>query len=199
MSSQKLGIFNSLSKPFVKLVEKYYPDAFIFVIVLSVLTFVLALVNTDSTAVQTLEAWGNGLPKLFTFTAQITIIMITAHALAHTSPIENILSKIGSYPNSSIQAYALVTFISGIASLFAWSFGLIVGGIISKFVAIGCTKKRIRIHYPLLVASAYSGYVIWHMGYSPLQPYSFLQRDTFRGKLVFFQSQKQSLLLLIFY
>ena len=39
MSSQKLGIFNNLSKPFVKLVERYYPDAFIFVIVLSVLTF----------------------------------------------------------------------------------------------------------------------------------------------------------------
>ena len=166
MSSQKLGIFNSLSKPFAKLVERYYPDAFIFVIVLSVLTFILALVSTDSTTVQTLEAWGNGLPKLFTFTAQISIIMITAHALAHTNPIEIILSKIGSYPNSSIQAYALVTFISGIASLFAWSFGLIVGGIISKFVAIGCTKKRIRVHYPLLVACAYSGYVIWHMGYS---------------------------------
>ncbi len=166
MSSAKLGIFNSLSKPFVKLVERYYPDAFIFVIVLSVLTFVLALVNTDATAVQTLEAWGNGLPKLFTFTAQITIIMITAHALAHTSPVESILSKIGSYPNTGIQAYALVTFISGIASLFAWSFGLIVGGIISKFVAIGCSKKRIKIHYPLLVACAYSGYVIWHMGYS---------------------------------
>ena len=166
MSSQKLGIFNSLSKPFVKLVERYYPDAFIFVIVLSVLTFVLALVNTDSTAIEVLEAWGNGLPKLFTFTAQITIIMITAQALAHTKPVENILSKIGSYPNSQIQAYALVTFVSGLASLFAWSFGLIVGGIISKFVAIGCTKKRIRIHYPLLVAYAYSGYVIWHIGYS---------------------------------
>ena len=92
--------------------------------------------------------------------------MITAHALAHTNPVEKILSKIGSYPNSQIQAYALVTFISGIASLLAWSFGLIVGGIISKFVAIGCSKKKISIHYPLLVASAYSGYVIWHMGYS---------------------------------
>ena len=92
--------------------------------------------------------------------------MITAHALAHTKPVEKVLSKIGSYPRSSIEAYALVTFISGVASLFAWSFGLIVGGIISKFVVIGCTKKRIRIHYPLLVACAYSGYVIWHMGYS---------------------------------
>jgi len=166
MSSEKLGIFNKLSKPFVKLVENYYPDAFIFVIVLSVLTFFLAIVNTDATAIETLEAWGNGLPKLFTFTAQITIIMITAHALAHTDPVERFLSNIGSYPNSPVQAYALVTFISGIASLFAWSFGLIVGGIISKFVAIGCGKKRIRIHYPLLVACAYSGYVIWHMGYS---------------------------------
>ena len=131
MSSKKLGIFNSLSKPFVKLVERFYPDAFIFVIVLSVLTFVLALVSTDATAIETLEAWGNGLPKLFTFTAQITIIMIAAHALAHTDPVENILSKIGSYPNSTVQAYALVTFISGVASLFAWSFGLIVGGIVS--------------------------------------------------------------------
>ena len=166
MSTQKLGVFNSLSKPFVRLVERYYPDAFIFVIVLSVLTYFLAIINTDATPLQTFEAWGNGLPKLFTFTAQITIIMITAHALAHTKPVEKVLSKIGSYPRSSIEAYALVTFISGVASLFAWSFGLIVGGIISKFVAIGCTKKRIRIHYPLLVACAYSGYVIWHMGYS---------------------------------
>jgi len=166
MSSEKLRFFNSLSKPFVKIVEKYYPDAFIFVVVLSVLTFILALVNTDSTPIAIFEAWGNGLPKLFTFTAQITIIMITAHALAHTNPVEKILSKIGSYPNSQIQAYALVTFVSGVASLFAWSFGLIVGGIISKFVAIGCSKKKIHIHYPLLVASAYSGYVIWHMGYS---------------------------------
>ena len=67
---------------------------------------------------------------------------------------------------SANQAYALVAFVSGVASLFAWSFGLIVGGLIAKFVAIGCQKKSIKVHYPLIVASAYSGYVIWHMGYS---------------------------------
>ena len=92
--------------------------------------------------------------------------MITAHALAHTNPIEKLLVKLGDIPKKPVQAYALVTFISGLASLFAWSFGLIVGGISAKFIAIGCEKKKIKIHYPLLVASAYSGYVIWHMGYS---------------------------------
>ena len=166
MAYQRVRTFDRLAKPFVRLVDKYYPDAFLFVIILSVLTFVLAITLTDSSSVETLKAWGGGLPKLFTFTAQITIVMITAHALAHTGPIEKLLIKLGDIPNKPFQAYALVTFISGLASLFAWSFGLIVGGISAKFVAMGCEKKKLKIHYPLLVASAYSGYVIWHMGYS---------------------------------
>ena len=166
MTYQRVRTFDKLAKPFVRLVDKYYPDAFLFVIILSILTFVLAITMTGSTSSETLKAWGGGLPKLFTFTAQITIVMITAHALAHTSPIEKLLVKLGDIPNKPVQAYALVTFISGLASLFAWSFGLIVGGISAKFIAIGCEKKKIKIHYPLLVASAYSGYVIWHMGYS---------------------------------
>ena len=166
MTYQRVRTFDKLAKPFVRLVDKYYPDAFLFVIILSILTFVLAITLTGSTSSETLKAWGGGLPKLFTFTAQITIVMITAHALAHTSPIEKLLVKLGDIPKKPVQAYALVTFISGLASLFAWSFGLIVGGISAKFIAIGCEKKKIKIHYPLLVASAYSGYVIWHMGYS---------------------------------
>ena len=166
MTYQRVRTFDKLAKPFVRLVDKYYPDAFLFVRILSILTFVLAITLTGSTSSETLKAWGGGLPKLFTFTAQITIVMITAHALAHTSPIEKLLVKLGDIPNKPVQAYALVTFISGLASLFAWSFGLIVGGISAKFIAIGCEKKKIKIHYPLLVASAYSGYVIWHMGYS---------------------------------
>ena len=199
MSSKKLGIFNYLSKPFVKLVEKYYPDAFIFVIVLSLLTFLLAINLTNASPVQTLEAWGNGLPKLFTFTAQITIIMVTAHALAHTQPIERVLSKVGTLPNSSIQAYALVTFISGIASLFAWSFGLIVGGIVSKFVAIGCSKKN---KHTLSSSSSLCLFRLCYLAYGLFIIsciICFFRGTLWRKKLVFFQLQKQSLLLLIFY
>lgn len=166
MSWQRIKSLDSLARPFVKFVDKCYPDAFLFVIILTFITFLLSLGFTESNSLEIVNAWGNGLPKLFTFTAQICIIMITAHALAHTDPIEKLLNKAGSLPTSANQAYALVAFVSGIASLFAWSFGLIVGGLIAKFVAIGCQKKSIKVHYPLIVASAYSGYVIWHMGYS---------------------------------
>ena len=166
MSWQRIKSLDSLAQPFVKFVDKCYPDAFLFVIILTFITFLLSLSFTDSSSIEIINAWGNGLPKLFTFTAQICIIMITAHALAHTDPIERLLNKVGSLPTSANEAYALVAFVSGVASLFAWSFGLIVGGLIAKFVAIGCQKKSIKVHYPLIVASAYSGYVIWHMGYS---------------------------------
>ena len=166
MSWQRIRSLDSLAQPFVKFVDKCYPDAFLFVIILTFITFLLSLGFTDSNSLEIINSWGNGLPKLFTFTAQICVIMITAHALAHTDPIERFLNKVGSLPNSQVHAYAIVAFVSGIASLFAWSFGLIVGGLIAKFVAIGCKKKSIKVHYPLIVASAYSGYVIWHMGYS---------------------------------
>ena len=90
-----MKIFQALARPFVVFVERYYPDAFIFVIILSVITFFSSIFLTDSSATSTLLAWGDGLPMLFKFTAQITIIMVGAHALAHTEPIQKLLTKIG--------------------------------------------------------------------------------------------------------
>ena len=161
-----MKIFQIISRPFISFVERYYPDAFIFVIVLSVITFLAAISLTDATVTSTIVAWGDGLPMLFKFTAQITIIMVGAHALAHTSLVQSLLKNIGSLPKTTNQAYALVAFSAGIASLGAWSFGLIIGAIVARSVAIECSKKPFKVHYPLLVASAYSGFVIWHMGYS---------------------------------
>jgi short-chain fatty acids transporter len=161
-----MRLFQVLSRPFVIFVERYYPDAFIFVITLSIITFISALFLTDATITSTVLAWGDGLPMLFKFTAQITIIMVGAHALAHTEPVQKFLIRIGQLPKSAHQAYSLVAFTAGVASLCAWSFGLIIGAIVARSVASECSKKPFKIHYPLLVASAYSGYVIWHMGYS---------------------------------
>ena len=88
MSFQRLRTFDYVAKPFVRIVEKCYPDAFIFVIILSVLTYVLAIWIAGASHTEAILAWGDGLPKLFNFTAQITLIMIGAHALAHTLSVQ---------------------------------------------------------------------------------------------------------------
>jgi short-chain fatty acids transporter len=158
--------FQLLARPFVIFVERYYPDPFVFVVLLSALTFVLSLFLTESSAVGALAAWGDGLPGLLAFTTQICITLLTAHALAHTDQVQKLLRGIGNLPDNATCAYALVVLSAGVGSLIAWSLGLIVGATVAREVAKQCARRQIRVHYPLLVASAYAGFVIWHMGYS---------------------------------
>ena len=161
-----MHFFQLLARPFVTFVERYYPDPFVFVVLLSALTFLLSLLLADASPALALSAWGDGLPSLLAFTAQICITLLTAHALAHTDRVQALLKRIGNIPNSAAGAYALVTLSAGIGSLIAWSLGLIVGATVAREVARQGAARGIRIHYPLLVASAYAGFVIWHMGYS---------------------------------
>ncbi len=161
-----MRFFQLLARPFVTFVERYYPDPFVFVVLLSVLTFLLSLVLADATPAAALSAWGDGLPSLLAFTAQICITLLTAHALVHTDRVQTLLKRIGNIPNNATRAYALVAFSAGVGSLIAWSLGLIVGATVAREVARQGARRGIHIHYPLLVASAYAGFVIWHMGYS---------------------------------
>lgn len=161
-----MKIFQKLSNPFVVFVERYYPDAFVFVILLTLITFGLAVSFTDSTPIDAVQAWGNGLTALLSFMTQICIILFTAHALAHTDLMQNLLSKVAKIPKTPTQAYVLVALVAALSNLIAWSLGLIVGAIIARQVAIEADRKGLKIHYPLLVATAYAGFVVWHMGYS---------------------------------
>jgi len=155
-----------LAKPFVVLVEKFYPDPFVFAILLSFVVFGAALGLTDAGPAQIVDAWGNGLASLMAFIGQLSFTLVGSHALAHTDAVRNLLTKIGKLPKTARSAYLLVTVVTALASLLAWAFGLVVGALIARQVAIQAKAKGLRLHYALLVAAAYSGFVVWHMGYS---------------------------------
>jgi short-chain fatty acids transporter len=155
-----------LARPFVIFVERFYPDAFVFAILLTGLTFVLATGLTETGANEALTIWGLGLAGLLPFITQIALTLLCAHALAHTDLARGALRHISSWPRSERQAYALVAVVSGLGSLVAWSLGLVIGALIALGVARAGRERGLRLHFPLLVASAYGGFVVWHMGYS---------------------------------
>ena len=161
---------NKLARPFVVFVERFYPDPFVFAIGLTIIVFFAALGLTDAGPGDAVVAWGDGLAGLMTFIGQLALTIVTAHALAHTDLVRNGLAKLGRLPKSPAMAYGMVAFIAGVASLFAWAFGLVVGALIARQVAIEARQRGLKLHYPLLVASAYAGFVIWHMGYSGSAP-----------------------------
>ena len=59
---------------------------------------------------------------------------------------------------------------AGLASLISWAFCLVAGALVAREVAIQVRQRGITLDYPLLVASAYAGLVVWHMGYSGSAP-----------------------------
>ena len=73
-----------IARPFVSFSERYYPDPFVFAIGLTGVTFIMAVVLTPTTAAEALSLWGNGLTNFLGFAMQICIVLVGAHALAHT-------------------------------------------------------------------------------------------------------------------
>ncbi len=152
-------MLNRVAKPFTKLVERYLPDPFIFVILLTLLSFILASLFTPSTPTQVLSAWGGGFWNLLQFAMQMLLVLLTGYMLANTPVIHSALKKLASLANSPAKAIILVTLVSLLASWINWGFGLVIGALFAKAIA-----KQTRVDYRLLVASAYSGFIVWHGG-----------------------------------
>ncbi len=150
--------------------QKYMPDPMIFAILLTILTYVLGLIFTDSGPFKMILNWYKGFWTLLTFGMQMCIILVTGYALATTSIIQKFLKKLAGIPKSTAGAAALVSFIACVAGLINWGLGLIVGAIFALEVARQGYFNNRKFHYPLIVAAGYSGLAVWHMGLSGSAP-----------------------------
>ncbi|GAA1183160.1 short-chain fatty acid transporter [Ornithinimicrobium humiphilum] len=157
-------------RPVNSLVERFIPSAFVFAVVLTFVVALAALVLTESGPVEVLEGWGQGLSGLLAFMTQMALILLLGHTLANTGPVRRLLARLGGVPKTVLQAYLFVFVIASLASLITWGLGLVVGVLLAKEVAAQGRERGLRLHFPMLVAAGYSGYVIWHMGYSASGP-----------------------------
>ena len=148
-----------ISKPAVKLVERYLPDPYIFVLLLTIIASVAAIAVERQTPLAVLRFWGDGFWGLLTFSMQMLLVLVTGFMLASSPPVKRILQKIAGTAKTPGGAIILVTLVSLAASWINWGFGLVVGALFAKELA-----RLIRVDYRLLVASAYSGFVVWHGG-----------------------------------
>lgn len=153
---------SKLTDASVKLVQRYLPEPFIFAIVLTVVAALLAMPICRQTPVEVIENWGGGVWNLLAFSMQMALVLVSGSALASAPVIRRGISSLASLPKTPAGAIALVTSISAVACWLNWGFGLIVGVVFAKEIA----RKLAGVDYRLLIASAYSGFVVWHAGIS---------------------------------
>ncbi|WP_050526433.1 short-chain fatty acid transporter [Pseudorhodobacter aquimaris] len=160
-------MLNFLSRPMVRLVDRYLPDPFVFVLVLTLIAGLAAVFTQGTGPVEVVTMWGDGFWTLLTFSMQMLLVLVTGYMMASTPLVRRGLSALAGMASSPGSAILLVSFVSLAASWINWGFGLVVGALFARELA-----RTIRVDYRLLVASAYSGFIIWHGGLAGSVPLS---------------------------
>ncbi|MBP7677226.1 MAG: short-chain fatty acid transporter [Thermoanaerobaculia bacterium] len=164
------------------LVERFLPSALVFAVLLTAVVAVLALLLTAAGPAEVLRGWGDGLSGLLAFMTQMALILMLGHVLANTRPVRVLLARLGSLPRTPRQAYVSVFLVAAAASLVTWGLGLVVGALLAREVAAQARARGLRLHFPMLVAAAFSGFVVWHMGFSGSGPLTAATEGSFIAK-----------------
>lgn len=169
-------------RPVNNLVERFIPSALVFAIALTFIVALLALVVTRSSPLLIVQSWGDGLAGLLAFITQMALVLMLGFILANTRPVRRLLRFLGRVPQTALAGYVFVFLVAAVASLITWGLGLVVGGLLAREVAAQGRERGIRFHFPMLVASGFAGFVVWHMGYSGSGPLTAATPDSFIAK-----------------
>ncbi len=189
-------MFKKFTNGCVRVMNRWLPDPFLFAIILTIVVFIAAMIGTGMGPIRMIWAWGGeggeklGLWNLLKFSMQMALVLVLGSALASAKICKKILGAIAGLAKNKMSAIVVTTAVSTICCWLNWGFGLIVGALLAKEIA-----KRVRdVDYPLLIASAYSGFVIWHAGLSGSIPLA-LGGDGYKvGETVFQATTAETIL-----
>ena len=152
----------AISGFFVRVFEFAIPDPYVFAVLLTLLTALLALIFAPHRApIDVASSWYKGIFDIFEFALQMILILVTGYALASSAPVRRGLLWLAGRPTTTRAAVSLTFLVSAVACWLNWGFGLVVAGLLSRAIA-----QRMRIDFGWLVAAAYCGFLIWASGLS---------------------------------
>lgn len=189
---------NSYSTQFEKVFRRLFPSPFTIAILLTLLTFILAIIfqkpqnqPTLSYIYELATFWENGIWNKggMVFAFQMMLMLVLGYILALSKPIDFLINKLVLHCNTTAKAAFFITFFTIIVSLFNWGFGLIFGAIFVKKVIDYTSKNKLKIHTGILGAAGYSGLMVWHGGLSGSAPIKAAEK----GNILSMVSDKSSI------
>ncbi|MHA6344145.1 short-chain fatty acid transporter [Roseivivax sp. CAU 1761] len=165
-------MLNVLSRPLVRIMDRYLPDPFVFVLVLTLIAALAAMLVEGTGPLAVVGMWGDGFWSLLQFSMQMLLVLVTGYMMASTPLVRRGLAALADTAKSAGGAILLVSVVSLLASWINWGFGLVVGALFAKELA-----RKVEVDYRLLVASAYSGFIVWHGGLAGSIPLSIATED----------------------
>jgi len=152
-------------------VERWFPDPFLFAIILLFVVFIMAWAIQGSNPYECMQYMYKGFWAFLAFAMQMCLILLLGYAIAVHPGAVRVIKRLCGLPRNGKQAAALVALISCLFAWVNWGLGLIVGALMAREMARNAHERGMAVHYPVLCAAGYTGLgLIWHWGLSASAP-----------------------------
>jgi short-chain fatty acids transporter len=142
--------------------ERWFPDAFVFAILITLIVFVAGLA-LGCPAPDLANEFGEGFWGLVPFTMQMVMMILGGYVVASSPPACRLIARLATFPSSPRGAVALVALVATSSSLISYGFSLIFAGFLAREIA----QRPLAVDYRALGAAAYLGLgSVWALGLS---------------------------------
>ena len=161
----------------------FIPDAMTMAILLMVVLGCAAML-IGNTALETFDAYYDGLWMLLPFTMQMTLILVLGSTLASTRFFRRLILTLSNLPRSPGQTIALSMATTGCLAYCFWGLSLALGPLVAVSYARQAERNGFAVDFPFLLSANAAAGAIWQFGFSasaPLMmntPGHFLEEET---------------------
>lgn len=182
-------MISALGKRLSRWSERYVPDPFVLVLILTIITawvaYFYGATYQEVPATEALSLMGTHWfsefydVNLMRFALQMVIVLVTGHALAMAGVVRRGIRALARLVVTPGAAVVVVAVVACLASLVQWGLGAIAGAFMAREMGRAFAAEGRPVHYPLLGAAGYGGFLIWHGGLSGTAPLTVAQSDHF--------------------
>ena len=141
--SQRLVVFS----------ERWFPDAYVFVLI-AVIAIAVGTIVHGGSPLAVSRAFGDGFWNLIPFTMQMALVAIGGYVVAMSPPIAAALRRLAAVPSTGRGAVVFVGVLSILLSLVNWGLSLIFSGLLVREIA---RRTDIKLDYRAAGAAGYLG------------------------------------------
>jgi len=123
---QSLTPIQKLGEAIASRVERWMPSPFLFAILLTYVTAVVAFFFEESTVTEIALSWQDGFWDLLQFGMQMVLILVTANVVAYHPRVKKLILALVRLPKNGRQAVVLVGIGSMLTGWISWGLGLIL-------------------------------------------------------------------------
>lgn len=158
-------MLTKIGEKFTDIFQRNMPDAYVFALILTLLTAILAFFFVDVSAIKILQSWYDGFWTLLEFGMQMVLLIITGYSIALSPLVNKGIDRLTNFIKTPKQVYFFSIIIGILLSMVSYGW-IVIAAVFARELAL-----RVKgVNYPFLIACVYFSNNSWVTGLSSSIP-----------------------------